>query len=287
MPDSERGLANHLSVGSGCLVFVSFAGEGVLVRSSWLGFAVGLLACSSVADAALPGIYVTTSTGLVARVNTATGAVEASFDAGVELTDIAASDTGQVYGASFDSIYRLDLDAGTATRIGDHGVYGMNSMAFDGAGTLYAHSDRSRDLYTIDLATGAASSIGRTGLTSDGDLEFAGGDLLMTTRALGDAGLVRLDPVSGSVLATIGNIGFDQTFGLAERAGTLYGFAQNSIFTIDTGTGAGAFLSPVGAPGFGILNGATFLTPLPLPVTMLGAALAGLGLLARRRRPAT
>jgi outer membrane protein assembly factor BamB len=259
--------------------------EDNLVRSIWLGFAIGLLAGGS-AEAALPGIYVTTSTGLVARVNTATGAIETSFDAGVGLTDIAASNTGQVYGTSFNSIYRLDLDAGTATRIGDHGVFGMNSLAFDAGGTLYAHSDRNANLFTVDLGTGVASAVGRTGLVSDGDLEFVGGNLLMTTRATGDAGLVRLDPADGSVISVFGGTtGFDQTFGLAERAGILYGFAQTSIFTIDPVTGAGTFASAIAAPGFGILNGATFLpTPLPLPIAMLGAALAGLGLAARRQR---
>jgi hypothetical protein len=173
---------------------------------------------------------------------------------GVQLTDIALTSSGTLYGIDFDNFYRVDPDTGQSTLIGAVGAV-VNGLVVGPTGTIYAAAREVDQLRTIDPTTGASTLVGNTGFLSAGDLAFApDGTLYMTARrstvALPSL-LVGLDPATGAG-TLVGSIGQQNVFGLVSSYGTFFGMTSGGqLLTIDLSTGAGTVVSTDGPSVFG------------------------------------
>lgn len=174
-----------------------------------------------------------------------------------QITDIARTSDGTLYGVSFTHLYRIDLGTGRAQQIGALGTRGVNGLAATG-GRLVASSTEGV-FYYVDPATGRATAAGRfgSGVTSSGDLCFGPGGVLYMTAPLGAQGsrspdrLVRLDPVSGRA-TVVGPVGFSQVYGLASRGGDLIGVTSGgAVVRFDLQTGRASLAGVTGVPFWG------------------------------------
>jgi len=176
-------------------------------------------------------------------------------------TDIAASGNDLFGITLFDSLYKIDSTTGIASLVvGNMGSSGMNALESIPSGILYG-ADGST-LFTIDTTTGKATKVAdMPGFTSAGDLAYdptsqrflatsinassgATGNTLYSIGLAGDARLV-------------GNIGFNNVFGLFVDNGTLYGYtADRQQLVINPTTGVGTFNKTVTGTD-GTIGGAT------------------------------
>jgi hypothetical protein len=172
----------------------------------------------------------------------------------------AATAATIAYGEAFDTLYRLDLDARTATAVGRAGTYGgttignVSGLTQAGDGTLYAVAGGLKLLLRIDPARGSATPVGSLGLGGQGSGQYdsldlsllAGCDALWLSSAVtGD--LWTVDPANGAA-TLVGNTGHAIT-GLAERHGVLYGAGgrgDNTFYRIDPRTGAATAVGSFG-----------------------------------------
>ncbi len=249
--------------------------------------ACALFSAASAAYAA-PTLWVSTGGAGLATVDVATGATTSIGGTGVALTDIAFSPTGDLYGISFTNLYRVNSSTGATTLVGGlGGVSGTaNALVFGADGTLYMAGS---SLYTVNTLTGAASAIGAIGFQSGGDLAFIGGNLFMASSG---NQLIGVDLLTGDG-TLIGNLGVGSMFGLATPDNVnLYGVAGQSVYLINTGTGAATFQSTFAPTLGGGAFGLAFLTEagggtgggnVPEPGTLALVSLALLGAAAGRR----
>ncbi len=116
----------------------------------------------------------------LATVDVATGATSFIGGTSISLTDIAFSPSGDLYGISFSSLYKVNSSNGATTLVGGLGAVSgtANALVFGSDGTLYMAGST---LYAVNTLTGAASAIGALGFQSGGDLAFIGGDLFMAS----------------------------------------------------------------------------------------------------------
>jgi hypothetical protein len=196
---------------------------------------------------------------------------------GVTMTDIAFDPSGNLYGITFGSLYKINPTNASASFIGNLNT-SANSLVFDISGTLYTANS---SLYTVNTATGATTLVGSGGgsYSSSGDLAFIGGNLYLSSSP-GDK-LVKINTSNGSG-ALVGNIGFSSVFGLASPNGTdLYGLAETNVLKIDPVTGVGSIAVNYGGHGLGAAFGSAFLSEAVPQVPIPGAVwLFGTGLIA-------
>ncbi|HET9482324.1 MAG TPA: hypothetical protein VFO79_00085 [Xanthomonadales bacterium] len=150
-------------------------------------------------------------------------------------------------------LYRLDVQAASATRIGAFGFVGgqqvadIEGLAYAPNGTLYGVSDASRMVYRLNPATGAATPVAPLEIADTGAFDYGlaftcdGRAWLSSdsTRAI-----YELDIVSGRTLI-VGTTPVAIS-GLAGRNDTLYGIgvgADEGIYRIDPLTGATTLLT--------------------------------------------
>lgn len=170
-----------------------------------------------------------------------------------EMTDIAVDADGNVFGCSYDTLYRVDRDTAEATKIASLSD-SYNGLTFVPAGMiepneiLVGASNTFGNIYKIDTGTGAATSLGRYGGSwkSSGDIVAINGDhIYATVNTLFNTTdhLATIDPTTGTATVMNAAIGFNDVWGLGYWAGVLYGFTETGlIITIDTGTGVGTQL---------------------------------------------
>jgi hypothetical protein len=242
---------------------------------------------AAIAAHAAPILWVSTGGAQLATVDVATGATSVIGSTGTALTDIAFSPTGDLYGISFSSLYRVNSSTGATTLVGSLGSIGgtANALVFGSDGTLYMAGS---SLHTVNTLTGAASAIGPIGFQSGGDLAFIGGDLYMASSG---NQLIEVDTTSGAG-TLIGNLGVASMFGLATPDNlSLYGVAGQSVYLVDTTTGAATLESAFSPTLSGGAFGLAFRTEagggnVPEPGTLALVAVALLGAAAGRRRGA-
>jgi len=138
---------------------------------------------------------------------------------GETFTGMAVDPTdGRLYATSTDignsSLYLIDPDAVTATRVGAIGFSGVIAVAVDDAGVMYAHDIVSDELLSIDKTTGQGTAIGLLGF----DANFGQG--------------MSFDGASGELyLAAFNNSTFQGELRIADRttgATTLVGLLGSS-----------------------------------------------------------
>uniref|UniRef100_A0A7C3HZW6 DUF6923 domain-containing protein n=1 Tax=Meiothermus ruber TaxID=277 RepID=A0A7C3HZW6_MEIRU len=191
------------------------------------------------------------------------GKVQDAQGNGITLLDIALNPKdGALYGVN-DTLYRVDKNTATLTRIGNglQAAPGVPSEAvaltFSSDGMLYAGLDGNK-LATVDIATGKASIVGSLspGYSYSGDLAFAPDGRLFATASGQDIydELLLINPQTGTE-TPMGNIGYREVFGLQFIGSTLYGLSEgspSSLIAIDTATGKGTLVRTLDLRGYGI-----------------------------------
>lgn len=173
-----------------------------------------------------------------------------------EITDLARSPDGRLFGVTFRSLALIDQRTGRATIVGSLGVDNVNGLAWGGGELLASSTDGL--LYRVDPTTGHATTIGPfgSGITSSGDLCFGpGGALYMTAPESSGPGavdrLVRIDVRTGAG-AVVGSTGLSRIYGLAWAAGSLVGLTESGVVArIDPDSGAATVLGQGGTPFWG------------------------------------
>ncbi len=179
----------------------------------------------------------------------------------------AATRTMYLTSTALNSLYRLDLSTGTATRIGAYGPGAglMHGLEFDSsAGRLYGASYFG-GLYAIDQSTGLATLIGATGLTGFTNLGYDSRNNVMyatnsTTWTSPTASLYRMDLTTGtaSLIGPLNGPTGPQGLAYAADTSTMYlvDAATDNLYTIDLSTGAATL---IGTTGSGDLLGLAYL----------------------------
>jgi hypothetical protein len=94
---------------------------------------------AAIAAHAAPTLWVSTGGAGLATVDVATGATSFIGNTSVALTDIAFNPSGDLYGISFSSLYKVNSSTGATTLVGSLGsvVGTANALVFGSDGTLY------------------------------------------------------------------------------------------------------------------------------------------------------
>jgi hypothetical protein len=183
-----------------------------------------------------------------------------AFACGDQITDLAVTPDGHLYGVSFTTLYSINKATGKATKVADVPGLSNNGLTFEADGSLLA-SDSAGDLKRINPTTGAVTDLGTfgNGLSSAGDLvAVADGTMYgvsATSAGGGDASgnnaLLRVDPTTGAA-TVVGPIGFGNVWGLAYVSSKVIGFTTaGQILQIDPQTGAGTVLASRGVVWWG------------------------------------
>lgn len=215
--------------------------------------------------------------------------------------------SGSLYGIDASgNLYLINTANAAATLIGPSGVSDSHyvGLAGDSSGTLWAGGTNT--IYTVNTSTGTATPVGNnTGYTYavEGDLEFVGSTLYLTSTTDGGGDLVQVDTTTG-IATDVGSTGFQDVFGLAYDTdnSVFYGYTgageefdidpadeglDTALYTNITLQGGGTALGTTLAGGAtNEIYGAAFITSTPEPGSMalLVVGLLGLGYGARRLR---
>jgi hypothetical protein len=168
-----------------------------------------------------------------------------NFNAGDQMTDVAVTPAGVVYGVSFTTFYAINKTTGAATMIASVGGNGNNSLTFLPNGQLLA-ADSNGDLKTINPSTGAVTYVGSYGgnLGSSGDLvAVASGQMFGTAPGASSDLLIKVNTTTG-VSTVVGPTGKSSVWGLAYAGSRVIGFTTSGeLLKIDPLTGASTVLA--------------------------------------------
>lgn len=165
-------------------------------------------------------------------------------------------------------VVSIDTSAGSFSSIGDSGFAGLNSLARNSAGELYAVAgkpffDADSTLIRIDPVTGVGTALGTlTGLPGGSvrALAFSSADALFAIgngggpSAIGVADDLYTINISTGISSLVGNTGFTGIQGLDFASnGTLYGWDLGTngagLITINAATGLGVDVNTLAGEG--------------------------------------
>lgn len=202
------------------------------------------------------GLLSSTNSFTVGSIDPTNGNFSTLPNSNIPITDIASDANNNLFGITFNSLYRIDSNTGTFSLVGNLGVFNMNGLGFSPSGDLYATGGS--NFYSVDLATGKSSLVANIpGFISSGDLTYdaTSGRFLATSKNSATDTLFSIGLAGDSQL--IGNIGFSDVWGLFFNNGVLYGYTSDQRqIVINPTTGVGTFNQFVtGVPG--LIGGAT------------------------------
>lgn len=173
-------------------------------------------------------------------------------DGASQMTDLAINATGEAWGITFSSLYRVDLATARCTFIAPFAGAEFNGLSFIPGGELepgevLVAANRNGAYVRVDPATGAIRQLGLYGADtgSSGDLvSVAGGGTFATivdlNVGLGEEPveyLARIDPTNGRA-TRIGPTGVTRTWGVGYWRSRVYGFTEGgAVVTLDITTG--------------------------------------------------
>lgn len=146
-----------------------------------------------------------------------------------------------LYGITFDGLYRLDEARNEWSRVGDFGidVPDPNGLAIDSRGEAYVTGQDK--LYLVDTETGAATLVGEMGgdYYSSGDCVLNKRDtLFMTSKHLEGVDSLLVLRTNDASVTEVGEVGAEQVFGLTAAWGNLYGLTRSGdLIEINSATG--------------------------------------------------
>ena len=189
-----------------------------------------------------------------------------------EMTDIAVNAQDQLWGITFNAIYRVETATARCTFVAPFEGTNFNGLSFlpgselDGAEILVA-TNRTGGVFQVDTVTGATRLRGSYGggLGSSGDIVSVegAGTFATAVRGFNEEVLVRVDPTNGAA-RVLGVTGQGSTWGLAYWRQRLFGFtADGNFLTLDINTGAATVITNTGRPWWGA--GVTTLAPTAPP----------------------
>ena len=176
--------------------------------------------------------------------------------------------TNILYGISGSgNLFEIDQNDASTNLIGNTNNQ-INGLTFDNSGILYGSGGSG--LFSIDLLSGAANLIGNGDYISSGDIAFDNmGNLFLSSTTGPDNSLWALD-ISSGVGTFLGDIGFDNVFGLDFIDNSLLGFTQfGETIEIDRLTGMGNFLFDNEINAFGADGSGGVSVPEPSSIVLL------------------
>lgn len=184
-----------------------------------------------------------------------------------EMTDIACTPDGSLYGITGSELFSIDGDTGFATNLGDLNIIDLDSRL------TYAHGLASNSIGELfgTTVTGqffrveTSGNVIRSGINSSFDLAFSPtGSLFGAIRGLFSIYSLEEININTGWPTTVGQIGFNAVFGLAfDGDDTLFAVADgdtspSKLIKISTETGAGSLIGNINAQ-----SGITGLTSCP------------------------
>jgi outer membrane protein assembly factor BamB len=191
-----------------------------------------------------------------------------AFGVADNITDLAVTPDGTLYGISSTKLYVISRETAAATYVAD--VPGVDNvgLTFLPDGTLLA-TDAPGGVRQIDPELGTVTEIGAFGggYATAGDLVAVADGTMYAISDQGPVGdeydnnvLLTVNTATG-VAAPVGQIGFGQVFGAAYANGHVYAFtADGHLIEIDRATGAGVEVRAYGLEFWGA--GVTPLVPV-------------------------
>jgi hypothetical protein len=223
-----------------------------------LFLATSLFALAIGAARADTTLWIDDTSGNIGQVDLTTGAVTNVHATGQALTDIAFVGS-QMYGTTFNGLFKINDATGAATAVGSYGGVGgggMNALVGDGAGLLAASNAATTD-FSVNPVTGVATVGTNSVLPSAGDLAFSGGTLFLSgTNASSGDSLVNVS--TASVVGAF-SPAEPAVFGLANDGSQTFAVDGTEIFSVNT---SDAVLTPLfnyAGHGLGDANGTAFI----------------------------
>ncbi len=173
-----------------------------------------------------------------------------TFNHGDQMTDVAVTPAGELYGVSFTSLYHVNKTTGAATFVADLSGGGNNALTFLPSGNLLA-ADSNGDVKLVNPTNGTVTAVGNFGggLGSSGDLVATGGGVMYGTTP-GDK-LVRVSTANG-VATIVGPIGKSEVWGLAYANAHVIGLTTGGqLLNIDPQSGMSTVLASTGIAFWG------------------------------------
>ncbi len=187
-----------------------------------------------------------------------------------QMTDIAVNAAGEIWGITFNAIYRIDAGSARCTLVSPlEGQY--NGLTFVPAGVRNPSAEvllavaGSGAYFVVNTSTGRVQRLGSYGaFSSSGDLvSIATAETWAVVKRAGEDHLARVDLRAGTT-TLIGPTGVDDIWGVGYWRGRLYGFAEGGQFvTIDPATGRATVQSSADRAWWGA--GVTTIAPTAPP----------------------
>jgi len=198
-------------------------------------------------------VYLSTSSGQILQVNTATGAQNPIYQ-GRAFTDLAVAPNGKLYGCTFyDGLYEINPSTGAERYVGPLAGGSINSLTFSPDGRLYGADEINGNLFQISPDNGQMNLIGNLGGPSSGDLVFNGANEIFATvgspnTSLNDR-LVAFNVATGTV-RNIGDLGLREVYGLSLENGQLTAYTSDRRkLAIDQNTAKATVVGTVSSNG--------------------------------------